>query len=294
MTVVAADGSSIGPDRYAPVHCYVVNVGVAVLPYGTPAVPSLSAKALAGPTLDPDSLDLPGGAVNLLRDVMELETGVEMAIEALSGGDVALMMDGTVLPWDLDSPTIPEEIAAVLGRRTKDALDQLAAAGPALSIGAYVSASRSADVVTSLRCLDPMAPAAWPQSDGLLFGRMLEDGHRSAIFRAQSRRRVQVEALLPEHAICFFYLASGGDIARVELPHWAATPGRVARLHAALVDQCQRCGGYPRVLQEAHEQAVISTGDRIAFSRLLESEAAKQGLRAGMAGKHQSKRRRSV
>ncbi|OAI44481.1 hypothetical protein AYO38_02130 [bacterium SCGC AG-212-C10] len=295
VTVVAADGSSIAPDRYAPVHCYVVNIGVAVLPYGTPVPASLSARPLAGPTLSPDSLDLPGGAVNLLRDVMELEGGVATAMAARDGGDLVLLMDGTLLPWDLDSPAIPEAVRNVLRVRTRDALDTLAAAGPALSVAAYVSASRASDVANSLQALHSSPPPLWPASDGVIFRGILADGQRSALFRAQSHRPGRVEqGFSPEHDICFFYVAVGGDIARVELPHWAATAGRMLRLHAAIVDQCRRCNGYPRVLQEAHEQAVISMSDRQAFSRLLDSEASRQGLRNPLAGKQNSKRRRSV
>ena len=98
----------------------------------------------------------------------------------------------------------------------------------------------------------------------------------------------------PESQVAFFYLRTGGDVARVELPIWAATPDRVARLHATLIDQCARCDGYPRALQEAHEQAVISGGDRQQFARLLETEAARQRVFAALNGKQSSKRRRAV
>ena len=40
--------------------------------------------------------------------------------------------------------------------------------------------------------------------------------------------------------------------------------------------------------------AVISGGDRLQFSLLLENEAARQGVRAAESGKQQSKRRRAV
>ncbi len=83
-------------------------------------------------------------------------------------------------------------------------------------------------------------------------------------------------------------------IPRVELPHWATSPAQVERLHSTLVDQCRRAGGYPRALQEAHEQAVISVGDRQQFARLLETAAGRHGLFAMAGGKQMSKRRRAV
>jgi hypothetical protein len=135
---------------------------------------------------------------------------------------------------------------------------------------------------------------AWPRADAPLFGRLLADGERSALFHSQSVRSERVETLLAEHAVAFFYVRIGSDIARVEMPAWAAATEQVDRLHAALVDQCRRCNGYPRALQEAHEQAVISGSDRAAFARLLERESFAQGLQPGTGGKAASKRRRAV
>jgi NurA-like 5'-3' nuclease len=97
-----------------------------------------------------------------------------------------------------------------------------------------------------------------------------------------------------EDEVAFFYLRVEDDIARVELPRWAAAPRRVHLLHATLADQCHRCGGYPRALQEAHEQAVISGTDRDVFEALLEKEAARAGVHGQVAGKAASKRRRML
>ncbi|MEX2080786.1 MAG: DNA double-strand break repair nuclease NurA, partial [Dehalococcoidia bacterium] len=97
------------------------------------------------------------------------------------------------------------------------------------------------------------------------------------------------------HQVCFFYLRTGDDIARVELPQWVADDDlRVQLLHATLVDQCRRCDGYPRALQEAHEQAVISVGDRQQFANMVELLAAPLGLRPGRNGKAASKRSRAL
>ena len=237
-----------------------------------------------------------GWGVNLLRDARELGAGALHAIERTGMGPVTLLLDGTLFPWDLDSRQVSERVRKEASTRTQQALDDLAAAGPGLSIGAYVSGSRSSEVVTSLRAIPSTGPLPmWPATDGQLFARILGEGERGAIFRARSERSERVEAMFERtHEVCFFYLRMGGDLARVELPHWATTPEQVDRLHAAIVDQCARCDGYPRVLQEAHEAAVISGGDRLQFSLLLENEAARQGVRGAESGKQQSKRRRAV
>lgn len=304
-TVVAADGSSIEPDRFAPVPCYVLNTGWAVLPYRVPGAAALASKPILGPREpladagEDDGEDAsPGGrgwGVSLLRDIEERETAIYLARERLVHGPVVLLFDGTFLPWDLDSPRIAANVRRQVLRRLQDALALLATGDEPLSAGAYISGSRAGDVVTSLAVLAGQDPAAWLAADSALFATLLGEGERSALFRSRSQRQKTVEEQFPaDSQVVFFYLRTGGDIARVELPRWAATPARVARLHATLVDQCARCDGYPRALQEAHEQAVISGADRQQFARLLETEAARQRVYPPSNGKQSSKRRRAV
>jgi hypothetical protein len=293
-TVVAADGSSIDPDRYAAMGCYVINTGYVALPYSVDCQPVLGATAHVGPEGGQEP-DVSAGGVNLLRDVRELETGVELACARTKAGPVVLLLDGNLLPWDLDSPRIDQDIRANLGLRTQEALDRLREAPGLLCVGAYTSTSRSRDIVTSLRALSGNETTLWPHSDAHYLASVLSDGERSAVFRAQSQRNKRAEDLFSKaQQACFFYVRIGDDIARVEFPLWAADPERVALLHSTIVDQCARCNGYPRALQEAHEQAVISGGDRQQFSILLENEARRHRLRTGANNKSMSKRRRAL
>jgi hypothetical protein len=305
VVVVAADGSSIEPDRFAAVQCYVVNVGFIVLPYGLPQDGEVGSRPEVGPSVimgdgndDPgrEEQTLGGWGVNLRRDVAELEAGASQAVERAVQGPAVLLLDGTLFPWDLDSRQVAEPVRKELRERTQAALDALAFAGENLAVGAYISGSRSSDVTASLRALGGRPGVAWPAADAQVFARRLAEGDRSAVFRAGSDRVRRVESLFsPSHQVCFFYLRAGGDIARVELPHWVAEDrARVDLLHATLVDQCARCGGYPRALQEAHEQAVISAADRLQFGLLLDAEADRQGLRGVNNGKLASKRRRAL
>jgi hypothetical protein len=304
VTVVAADGSSIEPDRFAPVQCFVVNTGHVVLPYGTDARSDLGAAAWIGPRALPEEGEDHGRedagpfawGVNLHRDVAELGEVARRA--AAIDGPVVALVDGTLLPWDLDSARVAEHLRDALAEECADALQQLRHAGTRLSLGAYVSGSRSSDVVNSLRALAGGEQPHWPLCDAPLFARGLSHGQRTAVFRSRSQRRDTVEDMLrlrgTEVDVCFFYLRVDDDIARVELPEWGASDEQVDRLHATLIQQCADCGGYPRALQEAHEQAVISMGDRLQFERLLEGEAARQGLFGQANSKQMSKRRRAI
>jgi len=65
------------------------------------------------------------------------------------------------------------------------------------------------------------------------------------------------------HRIWFFYLNTGTDNARVEIPEWAASrPETVSLVHAAVIDQCRFNNGYPYVLTRADEQAVSPGEER--------------------------------
>ena len=161
-------------------------------------------------------------------------------------------------------------------------------------------------------------------SDADLFRAVLAPGERSAVFETRSRaflrRSGSSEPAWYEaagHTVGFFYLrvpgatatvrlsdpesaeritlTTAGEIARVELPLWAAREReRVDLLHAILLDQCAKGPQYPIVLQEAHEQAVITTVDRRSFAALLEREIERSGLLAGGSAKAQSKRTRTL
>ena len=300
VAVVGVDGSSITPDRFSTVRCYAINIGHAVLPYGVEIEPSLAAAAEVG--LDADLLEDPGDmrraprglATRLLRDVRELERGAELALPAAAAGPAVLLLDGTLLPWDLHTRQASDEALAPYRQRTIDALHAIRGCGDVLSMGAYISASAAREVVAALEVLAPPSPSAPPLTDGDVFRGLLAPGERSALFHSRSSRRGSVESLLPGHEVALFYLRIGDDIARVELPAWAATPAQLDRLHATLVDQCERCEGYPRALQEAHEQAVISASDRQQFEHLLGRLAGDAGIRGSLNGKQHSKRRRSL
>ena len=59
------------------------------------------------------------------------------------------------------------------------------------------------------------------------------------------------------------------------------SPAQLDLVHGVVYDQCRRGRGYPSVLQEAHEQAVINAGERRAietgdYRTLLKNNAVLQ------------------
>ena len=106
------------------------------------------------------------------------------------------------------------------------------------------------------------------------------------------------------HRIQFFYLNVGGEavstseVVRVEAPQWVMRDeGILDLVHALVYDQCQRSPDYPPyppALQEAHEQAVITTAERRLVEELVERALAQRGITYTRSAKDRSKRRRGV
>jgi hypothetical protein len=76
------------------------------------------------------------------------------------------------------------------------------------------------------------------------------------------------------------------------MPAWvAAQPEWVDRIHAVVLDEVEKGGGYPMILSEAHERAVVRARERDVFYRILERQMRAAGLPVTLAsGKSTSKR----
>jgi hypothetical protein len=137
--------------------------------------------------------------------------------------------------------------------------------------------------------------------DGLLdrhvVGRLLGSGERSALFSSTSH----IQREYPEdNKICYFYVripsgADAGEVARVEIPEWVAQSPRLTdRVHAVVLRECKKGDGYPLILSEAHERAVIRAPEREAFQHLLERTLRRAGYPVTGSRKRRSKQRPKV
>lgn len=330
---LAVDGSSIDVDRNLPISCYVLNFGWMRIQYGAEPEAHANTDVEVQPTGeelylrdtdDPSRESAIAGAVlGVVRGVRELAKLADLA-EQLCPSDRPLLalVDGNLALWNLDKRDIPPAIAEELKtgpRGTLQALNRLRAlveAGRVVFSG-YVSHTGAGNLAHSLRLLAcPAQPRvvcracpgraenlrpcdeAGLNGDAELMGLVLEPWERSAVFRAFSARRLAVAETWYEeegHEIVFFYLNAGGEIARVELPAWMAEdPARLELLHALLVHQARQGGQYPVALQEAHEQAVISTGDRASFTALIARECELSGIPWLLSSKALSKHTRVI
>ncbi len=99
----------------------------------------------------------------------------------------------------------------------------------------------------------------------------------------------------PGHQTCYFYVHIAGigeqsEIARVEFPFWMVeTAGMLDLVHATILDECQKGRGYPMILSEAHEQAVVRAQERFMFYEMIEREMLKEGAVVEYSSKKASK-----
>jgi len=314
---LAADGSSIDAERDSPAHCYLINIGTALLQYGSHSRASLQSK----PALYVQEEDLAikdprgtraelieGNVLAAKRMVQEMEALLSVVHEMPVDVPIVALLDGSLILWGLLAAPdfVQEELIRKGAVRVLDGLRSLSQ-GRRLAVGAYLSLPRSTDVVNALRLdLCPFEPAdcdrrcgAKPvfhrECDGVhgvldreLFEGLLKPGQRSAIF---SSRSSVVLKQYGDHQISFFYVNNGDEIVRVELPQWVAQDDAlVGLLHSCILDQSRKGRGYPEVLTEAHEQAVIHERDRQLFWQIVEEAVASEGLPTASSEKSRAKR----
>lgn len=305
ITLVATDGSQIYPDRHVEPTCYLLNVSRIAFHYGTEEPPLMAAEPelryrnrdLAELNADdgPEAhFDISTEVVSALRDEQELHWLFETAVrERRSAWDVLAMADGTLIRWMLRGMKNRALEDRLIGRYLA-ILERFRDEG--IPVCSYVSMPGNTELI-NLLCLHRDEPEDIAEADSLrglldrlVFERTLQIGERSALFESGSRIQSDYG---PHHRICYFYIRLPQEVGRVELPAWVAEqPGWLDMIHAVVVDQAEKGGGYPIILTEAHERAVIRAQEKAMFYRILEREMQRAGLR-GYAGSQKAASKRA-
>jgi hypothetical protein len=263
---------------------------------------------------------LPGG-VEIERLKAELELAARLLEDEGDPGRTVLLLDGPLVQWRMvhlvrDAAARAELVELFRGLLERCRETQTPIAG-------FISRSRAVELVTLLRfslCTevaagrdlcpdcqrtllersDPTLPHSSAAHHAVLAGLrdvevageiLTERGWRTEVLELKSK--VWREIAGEGETAGFFYLNAGAEIARVELPSWVWEDDALMELlHGALYDQCQSGLGYPMVLAEAHEQAVVRGADREAFYLLIERILMEHGWQgATTSAKALSKRR---
>lgn len=312
FSVLATDGSFVLPDRHSPARFYLINIGRVHLHYG--ATPGADLSASAELRYREQELQVDGripvnpAILGMRRAADELAALAALA-HTVARPAIALQ-DGTLILWGLSGqdPVVREWVL----RDFLAALDDLRERQ--IPVASYISYPGGKDVTDALRvavcdfpplgrpincdaCREERAiPACQiiptiPDRHVFEHIARLQPGERSDVYRSRSK----ILDHYRDHAIHFFYLHTGTEIARVEVPAWVARhPPHLDLIHALVYDQCLRGRGYPSVLQEAHEQAVIGVEERRVVETLVEEALARLGITMLRSAKDASKRGRFV
>lgn len=321
FSVLATDGSHIDVDRHKSTRCYLINIGAVALQYGSspqafldssPALYFGDEELVIAPNGGGRGQPVEGVLLGIKRAVDECHRLAALAKELPKDSSALALVDGSLILWGLAGQTYPEFVTEAL--LTKGFLRHLEEirrlnAERRLALASYISFPRSTDVVNALRvalcpretidtdkdcekCTSRECEAVAGVQDRELFANILDEGERSALF---SSRSSIVQKHYGGHWVHFFYLRVDGEIARVEIPQWAAQDETLLKLtHGLVLDQCRRGQGYPVALSEAHEQAVVTGADRETFWQLVESLLIGEHLPTPTSAKNFSKRTRWV
>jgi hypothetical protein len=294
VTVIAADGSQINPDRHASIQFSIINVGVIIMKLHSGQAPECCVETdmLYGDELISNGNPISDGMVAMRRDITE-----RMKLDEVSKGikgQVVNLTDGTIELWGAKGDD-PQAYADFVEKYLR-VLTRLHARG--VITAGYVEkpsadlvvrlleiATADSEQIQRLRDYQPLRGV----SDRWLYGErenpLLPPGHRSAVFALQSGSVKKYKGPLALH---FFYLNVGtlGHPwpVRVEVPQWVAEDRKkLELLHSVLIEQCNMMGArpYPYLLHRAHETAVVRREEKDQIEQLLAMELRRMRAEVG-------------
>jgi hypothetical protein len=275
-TILGVDGSQIYPDKHQGSTCFLINIGSVLVSYGQPgkgvhleSVPYVFVHS------EEDEWSATPDIVNCRREEFEFEAGsvISQAVRADQSPDMPYLFvsDGSLIFWHLESKDIP--VRDFFLSRYCALLHELYEQ-KTLCAG-YISLPKNKELVNLVRvaladfnttvCM--ASTAINHVVDTTLVSMYLEPHTRTTIFKSGA----PIAKQYPDHlAPYFFYLHTGDEIARVEIPAWIALDeAAVTSVARMLLDQSIKGRGYPVVLAEAHEQAVVKGPDREFFYQVI-------------------------
>jgi hypothetical protein len=296
VTLIAADGSQIVPDRHAAVLFGLINVGAIIISNGSAEAPQVVTDSTL--SFDDEVIHWTEGLVALRRDLAERKKLLALSKEY--SPPLVTLTDGPLQLWESHESdevmgyekALDEYLSVLSQLQERQAITAGYVDKPSsnLLVRLLEVAATPEDELKNLHDLHPMLGAA----DLWLFDSFLQPGERSALFALQARSKAVYQGSLALH---FFYLNVGTPghpkSVRVEIPAWVSEEAaRIDLLHASLLEQCAILGArpYPYILHRAHEAAVVTLQEKQQIEQMLEITLRKAGGELGeISGKQASK-----
>lgn len=280
---LSVDGSQVYPDRHQGTSCFLINIGTVVIKYGAQELVTFDSRpqVFTG-QYNEDVPDLSRDTVNCLRQAHEFSAGQELLATYKDANPEVprlLLCDGSLIFWHLAAKEaeIKEQYAAQhIGVFSHLYQQESLMAG-------YISLPRSKELVSLIRLklsdFNPSDELAFSGVDRVVDASVvagfLKPFERTLVFQSNA----PICNLYPEHLRpYFFYMHMGDEIARIEICAWIAQDKELTDLVATIIcDQAIKGYGYPVVIAEAHEQAVVKGADREYFYQVIEHMGASVG-----------------
>lgn len=276
--VIGVDGSQIYPDRHRGTLCFLINTGLVSLSYGLKS----KAKFFNKPevfVLDDISDEFNfSDYVDALREDFEFGEGFNLANLQEDKSKLLLCFDGSLMFWNLVSKTkkFQEKFLAKYLSSFEKMFNQ------EMNFCSYISLPKNKEMVNLVKLklsdFDLNQKELYSVIDGLDDTHIMQDFlppfYRTDLFKNNS----ELSMYYPDNLrISFFYINVGYEIARVEIPNFIAQdPLRVDFISKIIVDQVKKGMGYPAVLAESHEQAVVKNSDKEFFYTLIDQIGVKK------------------
>ncbi len=289
--VLGVDGSQIYPDKHQGTLCFLINIGSVLLSYGIPDVQRVMLETephvFVGGS-DDGELEATTEVVNCRRQEYELQKGLTLGRKLIEASDAPLVFlcDGSLIFWHLESKDIQLKhtfLSCYIALLQQLYDSKIPTAG-------YISLPKSKELVSLIRYYVDDQPAQPIDQvvDAAIMKSVLSLYHRSIVFKSNS----SICALYPEHLRPYFvYIHLDNEIGRIEFPAWIAQDQHYLDLVCSIVlDQSRKGNGYPIVLAESHEQAVVKGPDREFFYQVIQKIGIERNERLLMSQKSIKKR----
>lgn len=297
-TLIAADGSQIYPEEQAPVHYYLINIGLYIYYHGTQRTP----EQITQPQLryhpqhvhDAYGYLIRNSVIDDRRTVMEMQALGQAAWQLRRSGDAT---DPLICLYDnrlLYLPGNPTQHGENFLKQYWGALTHIMDSGAILA--GYIDAANSRRFMQLLFLMSledeetvkvrqhelPLAGELEGLRDQHFFNRILQKGQRSSLMVQNSPQNSLFAQHGTNYEIAYFYLkVAEGHVVRVDIPVWVGrNPESVVALHGLLLAQCRMQGRnpYPYALTRADEIAVVQGRDKAKLEQLIHAELWKKGI----------------
>lgn len=272
-TALGVDGSQVYPDRHSGISCFLLHIGSILIEYGSSHgfVSRESQPFLFSEWNTWNDVVPTNDIVDTERFLHELSVGFEQAYnykQRIPERNIIVFIDGPLLFWH--GAQKPVQFQREYGSRYVSNLQLFEYAQ--IPIVGYTSMSRSRELVKIVKKYLEYAKINDKRIVDLCV--RLTDTQIIALFLAQNQRTALFQSSVmtqdTNYNINFFYINTGAEYIRVEMPSWIEKNEKATNFsYAAIMHQIENGFGYPTVLALAHEQAVIKNNDRIFFTKML-------------------------